>query len=64
MLQAFVFLEGNYFLSLIRPYFIIELNKLTCLFLCRPPWNVGMTVDELDVNENQAFLAWRRSLAK
>ncbi|XP_057549406.1 GTPase LSG1-2-like [Amaranthus tricolor] len=30
----------------------------------RPPWNVGMTVDELDVNENQAFLAWRRSLAK
>lgn len=30
----------------------------------RPPWNAGMTVDELDVNEKQAFLAWRRGLAK
>lgn len=30
----------------------------------RPPWNSRMTVDELDVNEKQAFLAWRRSLAK
>ncbi|KAJ8439341.1 hypothetical protein Cgig2_022478 [Carnegiea gigantea] len=30
----------------------------------RPPWHAGMTVDELDVNEKQAFLAWRRGLAK
>lgn len=30
----------------------------------RPPWNAEMTVDELDVNEKQAFLAWRRGLAK
>ncbi|KAK9734625.1 hypothetical protein RND81_04G152900 [Saponaria officinalis] len=30
----------------------------------RPPWNTGMTVDELDVNETQSFLTWRRGLAK
>ncbi|KAL9235404.1 hypothetical protein vseg_010163 [Gypsophila vaccaria] len=30
----------------------------------RPPWNAGMTVDELDVNETQSFLTWRRGLAK
>ncbi|XP_074294973.1 GTPase LSG1-2-like [Silene latifolia] len=30
----------------------------------RPPWNAGMTVDELDVNETQSFLSWRRGLAK
>ncbi|KAK4741926.1 hypothetical protein SAY87_025514 [Trapa incisa] len=30
----------------------------------RPPWSPAMTVEELDVNEKQAFLIWRRSLAK
>ncbi|KDP42964.1 hypothetical protein JCGZ_23906 [Jatropha curcas] len=29
----------------------------------RPPWNAGMSVEELDANERQAFLVWRRSLA-
>ncbi|KAJ6408788.1 hypothetical protein OIU84_008479 [Salix udensis] len=29
----------------------------------RPPWNAGMSVEELDANEKQAFLTWRRSLA-
>ncbi|XWS52781.1 hypothetical protein CRYUN_Cryun11dG0101800 [Craigia yunnanensis] len=30
----------------------------------RPPWNAGMSVEELDANEKQAFLVWRRSLAR
>ncbi|KAF2299732.1 hypothetical protein GH714_002913 [Hevea brasiliensis] len=29
----------------------------------RPPWNAGMSVEELDANERRAFLIWRRSLA-
>ncbi|KAL9258040.1 GTPase LSG1-2-like protein [Drosera capensis] len=30
----------------------------------RPPWNAAMSIEELDANERQAFLIWRRSLAK
>lgn len=30
----------------------------------RPPWNAGMSVEELDGNERQAFLIWRRSLSR
>ncbi|XAR60196.1 hypothetical protein NMG60_11033458 [Bertholletia excelsa] len=30
----------------------------------RPPWNAKMSVEELDANERQAFLVWRRSLAR
>ncbi|KAK9279871.1 hypothetical protein L1049_013554 [Liquidambar formosana] len=30
----------------------------------RPPWNARMSVEELDGNERQAFLVWRRSLAR
>lgn len=30
----------------------------------RPPWNAEMSVEELDDNERQAFLVWRRSLAR
>ncbi|CAN4120151.1 unnamed protein product [Withania somnifera] len=30
----------------------------------RPPWNTRMSVEELDANERQAFLAWRRNLAR
>uniref|UniRef100_A0A2P2KFM5 Uncharacterized protein MANES_04G062500 n=1 Tax=Rhizophora mucronata TaxID=61149 RepID=A0A2P2KFM5_RHIMU len=30
----------------------------------RPPWNAGMSVEELDSNERQAFLNWRRTLAR
>lgn len=30
----------------------------------RPPWNAEMNVEELDTNERQAFLAWRRNLAR
>nr|GMD67352.1 GTPase LSG1-2 [Ipomoea batatas] len=30
----------------------------------RPPWNSKMSVEELDTNERQAFLIWRRSLAR
>ncbi|KAF8395472.1 hypothetical protein HHK36_019418 [Tetracentron sinense] len=29
-----------------------------------PPWNTGMSVEELDANERQAFLIWRRKLAR
>ncbi|GAV57876.1 MMR_HSR1 domain-containing protein [Cephalotus follicularis] len=30
----------------------------------RPPWNAEMSVDELDANERQSFLSWRRSLVR
>ncbi|KAK7261155.1 hypothetical protein RIF29_27460 [Crotalaria pallida] len=30
----------------------------------RPPWSKGMSVEELDDNEREAFLIWRRSLAR
>ncbi|WCJ40123.1 hypothetical protein M5689_021054 [Euphorbia peplus] len=30
----------------------------------RPPWNADMSVDELDANEKQSFLIWRRGLAR
>ncbi|KAM1242447.1 hypothetical protein ACFX2G_034799 [Malus domestica] len=30
----------------------------------RPPWTPQMSVEELDNNERQAFLTWRRSLAR
>ncbi|MED6119382.1 hypothetical protein PIB30_011185 [Stylosanthes scabra] len=30
----------------------------------RPPWSADMSVEELDANERQAFLAWRRNLAR
>lgn len=30
----------------------------------RPPWNAGMSVEQLDANEKQSFLLWRRSLAR
>ncbi|KQJ85744.1 GTPase LSG1-1 [Brachypodium distachyon] len=30
----------------------------------RPPWTSRMTVEELDANERQAFLVWRRNLAR
>ncbi|XP_020224847.1 GTPase LSG1-1 isoform X1 [Cajanus cajan] len=30
----------------------------------RPPWSADMSVEELDDNERQAFLIWRRSLAR
>ncbi|KAK4482755.1 hypothetical protein RD792_009923 [Penstemon davidsonii] len=30
----------------------------------RPPWNAKMSVEELDSNENESFLEWRRSLAR
>ncbi|XP_078177866.1 GTPase LSG1-2-like [Carex rostrata] len=30
----------------------------------RPPWNSNMSVEELDANEKQAFLVWRRKLAR
>ncbi|KAE9616783.1 hypothetical protein Lal_00034818 [Lupinus albus] len=30
----------------------------------RPPWTADMSVDELDANERQSFLTWRRSLAR
>ncbi|XP_023005987.1 GTPase LSG1-2 [Cucurbita maxima] len=30
----------------------------------RPPWNARMSAEELDDNERQSFLIWRRSLAR
>ncbi|XP_030522300.1 GTPase LSG1-2 [Rhodamnia argentea] len=30
----------------------------------RPPWSPSMSVEELDANERQAFLVWRRNLAR
>lgn len=32
--------------------------------LFRPPWNAKMSVEELDNSEKQAFLEWRRILAR
>lgn len=32
--------------------------------LSRPPWNAKMSVEELDNSEKQAFLEWRRILAR
>ncbi|KHN21198.1 Large subunit GTPase 1 [Glycine soja] len=31
---------------------------------CRPPWTPDMSADELNASETQAFLTWRRSLAR
>ncbi|KAL8140907.1 hypothetical protein V2J09_006928 [Rumex salicifolius] len=30
----------------------------------RPKWNANMSTEELDINEKQSFLIWRRGLAK
>ena len=30
----------------------------------RPPWTPDMSADELNASETQAFLTWRRSLAR
>ncbi|KAL4611251.1 hypothetical protein ACB092_08G109700 [Castanea dentata] len=30
----------------------------------RPPWTAEMSVEQLDANERQSFLSWRRSLAR
>ncbi|KAL6966727.1 GTPase LSG1-2 [Sarracenia purpurea var. burkii] len=30
----------------------------------RPPWNAKMSLEELDANERQSFLVWRRTLAR
>ncbi|KAG6498665.1 GTPase LSG1-1-like [Zingiber officinale] len=30
----------------------------------RPPWSAHMSIEELDANEKQAFLEWRRNLAR
>lgn len=30
----------------------------------RPPWNTRMSVEQLDANEKEAFLVWRRNLAR
>ncbi|CBI24436.3 unnamed protein product, partial [Vitis vinifera] len=42
----------------------LHASMLNCWIFCRPPWNVGMTAEELDANERQALLIWRRSLAR
>ena len=36
-------------------------KSLSCF---RPPWNARMSAEELDDNERQSFLIWRRSLAR
>ena len=42
----------------------VWLESEVFFFSYRPPWNAGMSVEELDANEKQAFLVWRRSLAR
>lgn len=44
--------------------YVVSWSKVLKLFFFRPPWNTRMSVEELDVNERQAFLAWRRNLAR
>lgn len=46
--------------SVIRVNMSIEFST----FPFRPQWNAGMSVEELDDNERQSFLMWRRSLAR
>lgn len=42
-----------------------EARHASCLRVPRrPPWNANMSVEELDANEKQFFLDWRRSLAR
>ncbi|EEB06295.2 GTP binding protein [Schizosaccharomyces japonicus yFS275] len=41
-----------------------ELNKDRLTIPCRPPWDENTTPVELERNERQAFLEWRRSLAQ
>ncbi|POO01371.1 Circularly permuted (CP)-type guanine nucleotide-binding (G) protein [Trema orientale] len=41
-----------------------ELNAGSLRVPRRPQWYAGMSVEELDANERQAFLMWRRSLAR
>lgn len=41
-----------------------EKNKEKLCIPRRPPWNHRMTADELDAQERQCFLEWRRNLAE
>jgi large subunit GTPase 1 len=34
------------------------------VFLCRPKWNANTTAEQLQAAERDAFLEWRRRLAK
>lgn len=54
-------------------FFYQNLNRVSYVWLetkeffffsYRPPWTAAMSVEELDANEKQAFLVWRRSLAR
>lgn len=43
--------------------FGIEIDAEVLLMFCRPKWTSSMTPQQLDLNERQAFLTWRRGLA-
>jgi hypothetical protein len=45
-------------------YLFVQFCVNVCFILFRPPWNAGMSVEQLDANEKQSFLLWRRSLAR
>lgn len=64
MLAVFVFHAGNCYPFLNLVHYLVSWSKVLKYFFFRPPWNTRMSVEELDANENQAFLAWRRNLAR
>lgn len=65
MPAVFVFHAGMCFiimLSMTNPFVLFITYCIWLLF--RPPWNKETTAEELDTTEKQAFLIWRRDLAR
>lgn len=64
MLAVCVFHAGSHFFPIESLGKLIYKHIRIHFSFVRPPWNAEMTVEELDTNERQAFLAWRRNLAR
>ena len=56
----FLFSLALFFLSIIA----LRQRFFLSIFISRPPWTPEMSVEELDANEKQAFLNWRRMLVR
>jgi len=53
------------FIAWVIGFTLVGLSVVLFFFLYfRPPWRAYMSVEELDDNERQAFLIWRRRLAR
>lgn len=67
LLTVWQLVSSSSYIILLMHAFIFQLLKVgvfLTMMCCRPPWNATMSVEELDANERQAFLVWRRSLAR